>query len=117
MTPGPYNLTMTRGCRFPAAGAIVLQMLGGSGPFDLTGYTAEAQVRVQTGDAVILDLAPIITDALNGEVTLTTFSDEETMEYIAGVYQWDFILSSVINDVTGRYIAGQFYIVNKITDS
>lgn len=117
MTPGTYNLTMTRGCRFPAAGAIVLQCIGGSGPFDLTGFTAQAQVRVQTADAVVLDLEPIITVPLSGYLELSTFSDEETMLYVAGVYQWDLILSSVTNDTTGRYIAGQFYIVDKITNS
>lgn len=117
MTPGAYNLTMTRGVRFPASGAIVLQLIGGSGPFDLTGYSAEAQVRVEPGGDVILDLEPIVTDAANGEITLATFTDEETALYVAGVYQWDLILTSVTNEVTGRYLAGQFYIVNKITDS
>ncbi len=117
MTPGTYNLTMTRGCRFPAAGVIALQFIGGGGPFDLTGFTAQAQVRVQTADAVILDLEPVITDAVTGSIALTPFSDDETMLYIAGVYQWDLILTSVNNDTSGLYIKGQFYIVNKITDS
>ena len=117
MTPGPYNLTMTRGCRFPASGSIVLQLIGGSGPFDLTGYSAQAQVRVQPDDTVILDLEPLVTSALTGEITLTAFSDEETELYEAGVYSWDLILTDVTNVVTGRYLAGQFYIVNKITDS
>jgi hypothetical protein len=108
---------MTRGCRFPAQGSIVLQLIGGSGPFDLTGFTFEAQVRVQTADAVVLDLEPIITAPLTGTLELATFSDEETMLYTAGVYQWDLIGTSVTNDTTGRYLAGQFYIVNKITNS
>lgn len=108
---------MTRGVRFPAAGAIVLQLIGGSGPFDLTGYTAQAQVRVQPSEDVILDLEPEVTDDVNGEITLSTFTDEETSVYIAGVYSWDLILTSVTNEVTGRYLAGQFYIVDKITES
>jgi hypothetical protein len=117
MTPGAYNLTMTRGCRFPASGSIVLQLIGGSGPVDLTGMTFEAQVRIQSGDTVILDLDPVVTNAAIGEVSLTSFSDEETSLYEAGVYQWDLIRSDVSNVVTGRYLAGQFYIVNKISES
>lgn len=117
MTPGTYNISMTRGVRFPAAGAIVLQFMGGSGPFDLTDYTAQAQVRAEPGGDVILDLDPIVTTPLTGEVTLATFTDEETSLYVAGVYQWDFLLTNVTNEVTGRYLAGQFYIVNKITES
>ena len=108
---------MTRGCRFPAAGSIVLQLIGGSGAFNLTGYTAQAEVRVQPDSDVILDLEPIVTSALTGEITLSSFTDEETELYIAGVYSWDLILTDVTNQVTGRYLAGQFYIVNKITDS
>jgi len=117
MTPGPYNFTMTRGCRFPAWGATTLQMIGGSGPFDLTGYTAQAEVRVQPGDPVILDLEPVVTDEVNGMITLAVFSDEETALYIAGVYQWDLIVTTVTNEVIGRFLAGQFYIVDKDTDS
>lgn len=108
---------MYRGSRFPASGAIVLQLIGANGPFDLTGYTAESQVRVQPGDEVILDLEPIVTDAANGEITLQTFTDEETAIYIADVYQWDLLLVDSLNEITGPYLAGQFYIRNKITDS
>ena len=117
MTPGPYNFTMTRGCRFPAWGATTLQLIGGSGPFDLTGYTAQAEVRVQPDDTVILDLEPEVTDAVNGVITLAVFDDETTEQYIAGVYQWDLIISTVDNEELGRFLAGQFYIVDKITDS
>lgn len=117
MTPGAYNLTMTRGCRFPAVGVIDLQLIGGSGPFDLTGYSAQAQVRVEPGGDVILDLDPTVTDAVNGHIALASFTDEETELYVADVYSWDLILTDVTNQVTGRYLAGQFYIVDKITES
>ena len=105
---------MTRGVTFPT---ITLQFLTGSGPFDLTGYTAQSQVRVQPSDPVVLDLAPIITDAVNGFIDLSSFTDEETMLLVAGVYQWDFLLVTATNEVFGRYIFGQFYIVDKVTDS
>ena len=108
---------MTRGCRFPAWGATTLQMIGGSGPFDLTGYTAQAEVRVQPGDTVILDLEPIVTAPLSGTITLAVFTDEETAIFQSGVYQWDLLLTDVTNQVIGRFLAGQFYIVNKDTES
>lgn len=92
-------------------------MIGGSGPFNLTGYTVKAEVRVQSGDPVILDLEPVVTDAVNGMVTLAVFTDEETALCQAGVYQWDCIVVSVTNEVIGRFLAGQFYIVDKETDS
>jgi hypothetical protein len=114
MTPGAYNITMTRGVVFPV---IVLQLIGGSGPFDLTDYTAQSQVRVEPGGDVILDLEPTVIDAVNGYVSLTQFLDEETMLYPVGVYHWDFLLTDVNNNVFGRFLAGQFYIVDKITDS
>ena len=66
---------------------------------------------------MILDLEPIVTDAVNGMITLAVFTDEETALYIAGVYQWDLIVTTVTNEVIGRFLAGQFYIVNKDTDS
>jgi len=92
-------------------------MIGGSGPFNLTGYTAQSEVRVQPGDTVILDLEPVVTDAANGIITLAVFTDEETALFVAGVYQWDIIVTDVTNQVIGRFLAGQFYIVNKDTDS
>jgi hypothetical protein len=92
-------------------------MIGGSGPFDLTGYTVQAEVRVQSGDPVILDLEPVVTDAANGMVAFAVFSDEETALYEAGVYQWDCIATNVTNEVVGRFLTGQFYIVDKVTDS
>lgn len=108
---------MTRGCRFPAVGVIDLQLIGGSGAFDLTGYTAQAQVRVEPGGDVILDLDPTVTSAATGHIALASFSDEETELYVAGVYGWDLILTDVTNQVTGMYLAGQFYIIDKKTDS
>ena len=114
MTPGAYNITMTRGVVFPV---IVLQFIGANGPFDLTGYTPQAQVRAEPGSDVILDLEPTVIDATGGYVALAEFLDEETMLYVAGVYQWDFLLTDVNNNVFGRFLMGQFYIVDKITNS
>lgn len=105
---------MTRGSTLSL---FTFQFLGGSGPFNLTGWSAQAQVRVQSGEDVILDLEPEVSDATAGIITTASFSDEETSLYEAGVYQWDLILINVNNEVFGPYLQGQFYIVNKITDS
>lgn len=114
MFPGAYNITLTRGSTFSVIG---LQLLGGSGPFNLTGFTCQSQVRVEAGGDVILDLEPIVSDAASGMVELVTLSDEETSLLPIGVYHWDFLLVDVENEVFGPIVVGQFYIVDKITDS
>ena len=50
-------------------------------------------------------------------VELTTLTDEETSLLPIGVYHWDFLLVDVYNEVFGPIVVGQFYIVDKITDS
>lgn len=114
MIPGEYNITMTRGCVRPL---IEIQLIGGNGPFDLTGYTPAAQVRVEPGGDVILDLEPVVSDAAQGKIQTAEFTDEETMQYVAGVYHWDLTLENVENSIFGRFLTGQFYIVDKITNS
>jgi hypothetical protein len=114
MFPGAYNITLVRGSTFSVIG---LQLLGGSGPFDLTGFTCQSQVRVQPGEDVILDLEPVVSDAVSGMVELTTLTDEETSLFPIGVYHWDFLLVDVYNEVFGPIVVGQFYIVDKVTDS
>lgn len=114
MFPGVYNITLVRGSTFTVIG---LQLLGGNGPFDLTGFSCQSQVRVQPSEEVILDLEPIVADAASGMVELVTLSDEETSLLPIGVYHWDFLLVDVQNEVFGPIVQGQFYIVDKITDS
>jgi hypothetical protein len=112
--PGKYDITMTRGCTFPA---IVLTFSGQSGPVDLTGWVPYAEVRLVSHGRVILDLEPVITDAVNGEVTLAAFTDEETAALKQGDYLWDFIMDDGTGAIMGRFLAGDFNIVNKVTKS
>ncbi len=114
MFPGAYNITLVRGSTFSLIG---LQLLGGSGPFNLTGFTCQSQVRVEPGGTVILDLEPVVADAASGMVETASFTDEETALLPLGVYHWDFLLVDVYNEVFGPLVVGQFYIVDKITDS
>lgn len=114
MTPGVYNITLYRGSTFPLVG---IQFIGGSGPFDLTGFTAKSEVRVQSGESVILDLQPEVSDAASGTITIPSLTDEQTLALPAGVYHWDLLLLDVFNEVFGPFLTGQFYILDKITAS
>ena len=113
MLPGIYDITMYRGSSFDLLG---LQFIGGNGPFNLTGFTCQAQVRLQPGEDVILDLQPEVSDPVAGMVTIAALTDEETLGLPAGTYNWDLLLTDVFNEVFGPFVAGKFYIVDKITN-
>lgn len=114
MFPGAYNITLVRNSTFTMVG---LQFMGGSGPFDLTGFTPTSQVRVQPEGTVILDLQPEVADAASGMIVIPSISNEDTAVLPLGVYHWDLLLTDVYNEVFGPFLVGQFYIVDKITDS
>ena len=114
MFPGVFNIELVRSSTFSMIG---MQFMGGSGPFDLTGFTPSAQVRVQPRGDIVLDLQPEIADATSGMVVIPAISDEDTSILPIGVYHWDFLLTDVYNEVFGPFVVGQFYIIDKITDS
>src|SRR6266576_2037823 len=93
---GTLNLTIIRGCTFEAL-VLVMQSLGGT-PVNITGFTVSAQIRLDAGSPIIIDLNPSITDAPNGEVTLAEIADETTNSFTAGVYHWDLLLEQTSTD-------------------
>ncbi len=110
---GNLSLTMIRGCTFDV---LEIQTLDANGdPVDLTGFTVYAEVRATPGGAVIIDLAPTITDAANGKVTIAEIDDETTFTYTPGSYRWDFLLEETATDNMQKFLEGGFNIVNKIT--
>jgi len=111
MTPGTFNITITKGTTFKA----IVLTINPDDPLDLTGWSAFAEVRASSGGSVVLDLAPSITDAAGGEITLTTLTDEQTALLPAGNYQWDLLLEDASGEIFGRVLAGRFSIIDKIT--
>ncbi len=87
-------------------------------PVDLTGYAAEAQVRRQPrGANVILDLAPVVTTPLTGEVTIPTISSTDTSALTSyGKFYWDLVFkNSGTGERLGPFVAGSFTISDTIT--
>lgn len=105
---------MTRGCTFET---FDLTMLGADfvTPINLTGFTVYAEVRLSSGSPVIIDLAPTISSAIGGVVTIPEINDETTATYVAGSYQWDLLLEETATDNMQRILTGSFTIQNKIT--
>ena len=78
--------------------------------FDLTGYTVTAWARgggtyLPGGE---LDLAPSITDATNGEITITKTADQTALLYPgAGLLpRWDMVVTKTSTDVSTKIVEG-----------
>lgn len=112
---GVLDLTLIRGCTFEQL-TFTAQSLNGS-PVDISGFIPSAQVRAQSGDPVLIDLQPYISDGPNGVIICPEINDDVTPNYEPGVYQWDWILNDPTNDDTQQILFGKFYIKNKVTNS
>ena|SRR5437867_4880898 len=109
---GTLNLTLTKRCTFESV--VLVMKDANSNPVNITGYTVAAQVRDIPGGTVVINLAPTITNAAGGEVTIPLIDDETTDTYTAGSYQWDLLLEDG-SDNRQRVLAGSFSILNPIT--
>lgn len=115
IVPGPLDLTMIRGCTFEALTLTMQDSLGAA--VNLTGFSVKAEVRIQPGDPVVIDLVPQITTPASGIVTIPQIDDDTTNSYDAGTYQWDMILKESSDDNGQSVLSGRFYIKNKVTQS
>ena len=85
-------------------------------PVDLTGWTAEAEVRRGAGQSVILDMSPTISDPTNGVIQFVNVNQNVT-DVKAGSYFWDLVLRDAAGNAKGVFITGKFVVYDKITDS
>lgn len=91
--------------------------VGGTTPFDLTGYTAALQFRMAEAD---LDyMAPItplveITNAANGEITVT-LSSELSRRMTRPLYVWDLEITQTVNSWTTTILRGTLSVTKEIT--
>lgn len=82
---------------------------------DLTGFTAEGQVRKSIDShEIFYDLSPTITNEAQGEITFPSIAAEVTAELHLGIYYWDFVLVGPDSRL-GPYISGTFTIKNIVT--
>lgn len=113
MTPATLNLEVWIGATF---GPVLITCNDSdSVAVDLTGWTAYAHVRKTKGGDLTLDLEPIITDAAEGEITIT-LTDEETAILTAGKYAWDLLLETDTGEILGPYLVGNFHIKQTYTE-
>jgi len=83
-------------------------------PFPLAGCTVEALLKDRKGN-VILDLSPVIANAVGGIITIT-ITDEQTATLTPQSYlRWDLILELSDGRILPPIVAGDVSIINTIT--
>jgi len=108
MTAAKLNLTIHAGITF---GPVIFRCRDANdAPVNLTGWSAQAQGR-NKGE-LIIDFAPAITNAPNGEVTIAKIPDETTEDLPLGNFNWDLVLQSPTPDLdrSGPFVSGALYI-------
>lgn len=103
MDPATYDLTIHAGTSEGWVFTIYDDSVDPAVVVDLTGMTVAAQVRTRTGE-LVLDLAPSITDAAGGEITIS-LSRTDTLNLTEGRYLWDLIINNG-SDWEGPYLTG-----------
>ena len=111
---GKANFRFIQGCTFEA---LELQMLDADGaPVNITGMTAEAEIRLACGDPVIYDLTPSVTDGPNGILTIPEVAKTVTAALAEEPNSvWDLLLSDGAD--RQQMLKGKWPILCKITDS
>lgn len=113
MNPGRYNINVYQGTTFTLAPVWKIDNL----PVNLTGYTADMQVRVAPDQPIIVELSTsngraVITGAL-GKITLT-LTAAQTAALAEGVYQYDLNLTAPNTTVT-KILTGNFVVQASVT--
>jgi hypothetical protein len=109
-TPANLPLTITKGIHF---GPIIFNFKQPNGdPFDFTDggtWKILAYARRTKNAKDKIDLAPVFSDAPNGEARIE-FSDEQTLAQMGGTYAWDLILESPAGVRIGPYFEGPYHV-------
>ena len=111
--PGRYNITVYTGTTFSLAS--VWKINGNA--VDLTGYSADMQVRAATDTSIIIELSTsnsrvVITPNL-GQTTLN-LTATETAALAPGIYVYDLNLTASNGDVN-KILAGNFVVIASVT--
>lgn len=114
MNPGRYNLTVYKGTTFQLK---PVWKIGGVA-VNLTGYTADMQVRYATDTSIIVELSTsngrITIDAAYGRVNLT-ISAADTATLAAGTYQYDLNLTNTADGTIYKILQGTFVVAASVT--
>jgi tRNA threonylcarbamoyladenosine modification (KEOPS) complex Pcc1 subunit len=114
MNPGRYNLTVYKGTTFQLK---PVWKIGGV-PVNLSGYTADMQVRYATDSSIIVELSTsngrITIDSADGRVNLY-ISATDTAALPAGTYQYDLNLTNTADSTVYKILQGTFIIAASVT--
>lgn len=112
MTPATLNLTIWRGITFDP---VIFNVKDGSGnAVNLAGWQVFAKSRNGTGK--LIDLAPTITSAATGQVTIS-FSSTQTASFNEGEQYWDMVFQKPTGEKLGPYIAGKIFVKDTVTNA
>ena len=106
MTPGVKNITAYRGTEYAL---LIIAKDANLARVNLTGWTAYAVVRSAPQKHVVIDLTPVITNAAQGETTIS-FEKADTKLWPPGDFVWDFVLQRPTGERLGPFLAGTFII-------
>jgi hypothetical protein len=86
-------------------------------PFDLTGWDVKAHVRRPSTNLLLIDLVPVITDPLHGEITIITSQDLTDDLVYDEVAVWDCVVISPAPQLArvGPIIGGTVCIKRPVT--
>lgn len=104
MTPILLNLTIFQGVAFDP-GVITYRDANGNA-VNVAGWSANASARVTPCGPVVIDLAPVITDGPNGQVTLAKNS-AQTANFDAMRGGWDLVLTAPNGERYGPIASGR----------
>jgi hypothetical protein len=112
INPGTYNLVCPQGATWDKTFTVTI----GGVAFDLTGYTANMQVRESAATVTtLINLTDGAGITLGGEAgTITVFiSAEDSAALLAGSYSYDLELNSGSTII--RLLQGAFNVVGNVT--
>lgn len=83
---------------------------------DLTGYSVHAQARRIPDDTLLQNLAPTITSAAGGEITIPKFTDEQTLLFKPITNgKWSLVLENSTGDWLPAIVAGAYSVSTSVT--
>jgi hypothetical protein len=116
MTPGPLDLPIIyRGSTWPT---VIITFINKTTliPLDFTGYRAFAHIKHLPTETLIYDLLPVVTDAVNGKITIPPIPKLNTEKIPAGSWRWDLLLESSDSIISGPWLSGNSVVSDIITN-
>lgn len=114
MIPGKYDLTLYLHATFPGVQFQCLDIE--DNPVNLTGCAAWAKVRRGSASGEeLLDLAPAITNAAQGIVTVPEIPHGDLSDLPPGTHAWDLLIEDETGSRRGPYLTGKFVIARTVT--